>query len=76
LENEKSPFILSLTMIVVSIGTLVVHGGPATASTFAGGTLVQVKFEAPVTIDRIKAGLQGHGYGRLVRSAVRPGGGP
>jgi preprotein translocase subunit SecF len=44
-------FVLSLLMILVSIGTLIMHKGPRYGIDFAGGTLVQVKFEAPVTID-------------------------
>jgi preprotein translocase subunit SecF len=51
-------FILSLMMILISIGSLLMNRGPRYGIDFAGGTLVQVKFEAPVTIDRIKSGLQ------------------
>ena len=56
--KRKIAFILSLVLIVISIGSLVVHRGPRYGIDFAGGTLVQVKFDAPVTIDRIKSGLQ------------------
>ena len=51
-------FILSLMMILISIGSLLMHRGPRYGIDFAGGTLIQVKFEAPVSIDRIKSGLQ------------------
>ena len=51
-------FVVSLLMILVSMGTLIMHKGPRYGIDFAGGTLVQVKFEAPVTIDRIKSGLK------------------
>jgi preprotein translocase subunit SecF len=51
-------FVVSLLMILVSMGTLIMHKGPRYGIDFAGGTLVQVKFEAPVTIDRIKSGLE------------------
>jgi preprotein translocase subunit SecF len=56
--KRKIAFIFSLVLIIVSIATLVVHRGPRYGIDFAGGTLVQVKFEAPVTIDGIKSGLQ------------------
>jgi preprotein translocase subunit SecF len=56
--KRKIAFMLSLVLIVVSIGTLVVNRGPRYGIDFAGGTLVQVKFDTPVAIDRIKAGLQ------------------
>jgi preprotein translocase subunit SecF len=51
-------FVVSLLMILVSMGTLIMNKGPRYGIDFAGGTLVQVKFEAPVTIDRIKSGLE------------------
>jgi len=66
--KRKIAFILSLALIVISIGTLVVHRGPRYGIDFAGGTLVQVKFEAPVTIDGIKSGLQSM---ELAASAVQ-----
>jgi preprotein translocase subunit SecF len=56
--KRKIAFILSLVLLAVSIGSLVVHRGPRYGIDFAGGTLVQVKFQAPVAIDAIKAGLR------------------
>jgi len=56
--KRKIAFVLSLTMILISIGTLVVHKGPRYGIDFAGGTLIQVKFQNPVAIDAIKAGLK------------------
>jgi preprotein translocase subunit SecF len=55
--KRKIAFVLSLVMILISIGSLVINRGPRYGIDFAGGTLVQVKFEAPVTIDQIKSGL-------------------
>ena len=55
--KRKIAFVLSLVMIVISIGSLVINRGPRYGIDFAGGTLAQVKFEAPVTIDQIKSGL-------------------
>ena len=55
--KRKIAFVLSLAMILISIGSLVINRGPRYGIDFAGGTLVQVKFEAPVTIDKIKSGL-------------------
>ncbi len=57
--KRKIAFILSLALIVISIGSLVVNRGPRYGIDFAGGTLVQVKFSGPVAIDRIKNGLTG-----------------
>ena len=56
--KRKIAFLLSLVMILVSIGSLLMNKGPRYGIDFAGGTLVQVKFESPVAIDAIKSGLQ------------------
>ncbi len=56
--KRKIAFILSAVLIIASIGTLLVNKGPRFGIDFAGGTLVQVKFQQPVSIDRIKSGLQ------------------
>ena len=55
--KRKIAFILSLTMILISIASLVVHKGPRYGIDFAGGTLVQVKFNAPGNLADIKSGL-------------------
>jgi preprotein translocase subunit SecF len=56
--KRKIAFILSVALIAICIGSLVMNRGPRYGIDFAGGTLVQVKFESPVSIDRINAGLQ------------------
>jgi preprotein translocase subunit SecF len=66
--KRKIAFALSVVMIVVSIGALIMQKGPRYGIDFAGGTLVQVKFDAPVTIDRIKSGLKNM---QLAASAVQ-----
>jgi len=55
--KRKIAFILSLAMILISISSLVVHKGPKYGIDFAGGTLIQVKFDAPVKLADIKSGL-------------------
>ena len=55
--KRKIAFVLSLAMILISIGSLLVNRGPRYGIDFAGGTLVQVKFDASVPIDQIKSGL-------------------
>jgi preprotein translocase subunit SecF len=56
--KRKIAFIISLTMIFVSIASLLIHKGPRYGIDFAGGTLIQTKFLAPVHIDDIKSGLR------------------
>ncbi len=64
LGRKKIAFCLSLAMIIISIGSLVLHGGPRYGIDFAGGTLVQVKFQQPVDINKIKSGLKAIGLGK------------
>lgn len=56
--KRKIAFILSAVLFIASIGALLVNKGPRFGIDFAGGTLVQVKFQQPVSIDLIKSGLQ------------------
>ena len=55
--KRKIAFSVSMAMIIISIASLVIHGGPKYGIDFAGGTLVQVKFNEPVTLKNIKSGL-------------------
>lgn len=56
--KRKLAFAFSMVMILISIGTLFMHGGPRYGIDFAGGTLIQIKFEKPVEIAQIKDGLR------------------
>jgi len=55
--KSKTAFFISLAMILISIASLAIHGGPKYGIDFAGGTLVQVKFNEPVSLKNIKSGL-------------------
>jgi preprotein translocase subunit SecF len=55
--KRKIAYAVSLILILISIGSLMIHKGPRYGIDFAGGTLVQVKFKASVEIDNIKSGL-------------------
>lgn len=50
-------YIFSLIMIVISIFSLLLHGGPKLGVDFAGGTVIQIQTTRPVTIDSIRQGL-------------------
>lgn len=50
-------YIFSLTMIVISIFSLLLHGGPKLGVDFAGGTVIQLQAAQSVSIDSIRQGL-------------------
>jgi preprotein translocase subunit SecF len=62
--KSKIAFFISLAMILISIASLVFHGGPKFGIDFAGGTLVQVKFNEPVSLKNIKSGLNAIDLGK------------
>lgn len=61
--RRKWAYLLSAVFIVLGLISLVARGGLRTDIDFAGGALVQVRFERPPTIERIRATLAGVGLG-------------
>lgn len=59
--NRKIAYFISLAMLLVSVASLVLKGGPEYGVDFAGGTVIQVKFSSPVGIDAVKTGLASGG---------------
>jgi len=62
--KRKLAFVFSIIMLTISVGSLILHGGPRLGIDFQGGTLIQVKFPTPVEIDAIKTGLNTVGLGK------------
>ncbi len=60
--KNKFGFILSLVLILISIGSLLVHKGPNYGIDFVGGTLIQIKFSQDVKVEKIRTGLAGIGF--------------
>ena len=58
---RKFAFFFSTALIIISIVTLIYHKGPKLGIDFAGGTLIQVKFNSPAGIDAIQSGLRSIG---------------
>ena len=56
--KRKIAFILSIVMVLISFASLLIHKGPRFGIDFAGGTIIQIKFNAPVAIGDVKQGLQ------------------
>jgi len=63
IENRKIGFIFSSLLILSGMFSLILHGGLHYNIDFTGGTLVQLKFEKPVSIEDIRSALTSEGYG-------------
>jgi len=51
-------FSISASLILISLFSLLLHGGPKYGIDFAGGTLIQIKFNTPTTVDTIQDALK------------------
>ncbi len=56
--KRKIAYSISSALILLSIISLIAHGGPKFGIDFVGGSLIQVKFSQPAPIDKIKDGLR------------------
>ncbi|MGH7313990.1 MAG: protein translocase subunit SecF [Candidatus Rokuibacteriota bacterium] len=61
--KRKWAYLVSALFIALGLVALVARGGLHTDIDFAGGTLVEVRFERPPAIDRIRATLTSVGLG-------------
>ena len=69
--KNKIAFSLSAVLIAVSLIALAYHKGPRYGIDFAGGTLVQVRFNDSVDTKTIKSGLAAVGMDKSSVQAVR-----
>ena len=60
--RRKIAYVVSAIMILVSIVSLIWHGGPKYGIDFAGGAEVLVAFDKPVPIGKVKAALKSMGF--------------
>ena len=56
-DKRKIAFILSLTAVIIGIGSLIVQGGPKYGVDFTGGTSIQLKFEKSITAGELRSAL-------------------
>lgn len=54
---RKIAYTVSLTLLVLSIISLIIHKGPRYGVDFEGGASIQIKFQGHVTIENIKNGI-------------------
>ena len=57
MAKRSAAFLLSAVLILIGIVSLALQGGPNYGIDFAGGTLVQVRFFEPVTVNEIRESL-------------------
>jgi preprotein translocase subunit SecF len=55
--KKKIAFCASGILIIISLLSLILHGGPKYGIDFAGGTVIQVKFQSETAIDQIIKGF-------------------
>jgi preprotein translocase subunit SecF len=58
----KPAVILSFAVIIIGIASLIWHGGPNYGIDFAGGTLIQIKFQNEIPADKIRAAFKSIGF--------------
>ena len=58
----KPNLIMSLAVIIIGIASLIWHGGPNYGIDFAGGTLIQIKFQNEIHTDKIRAAFKSLGF--------------
>ena len=56
--KQKIGFVFSALLILITIGSILIHKGLNYGIDFAGGTIVQIKFEQTVSIGDIRNGLE------------------
>jgi preprotein translocase subunit SecF len=69
----KAAIALSGLLILISLGSIAMHGGLKYGIDFAGGTLVQLKFKTAPSLDNVRSGLKEIG---LADSTIQEFGSP
>ncbi|KAA3617426.1 MAG: protein translocase subunit SecF [Calditrichaeota bacterium] len=54
IDKRKMGYIVSATLLIISIGSLILHGGPKLNIDFTGGSLLHLQFEKNVEIQEFR----------------------
>jgi preprotein translocase subunit SecF len=60
--KQKIGFVVSFALILMSIGSLIIHKGPNYGIDFVGGTIIQLKFSESVPIGNIRSAISNLGF--------------
>ncbi len=63
MKIKKYAYILSITLILLSISSIIAHKGFRYGVDFTGGYFFEVSFEKPVTVSELRASLNKLGFG-------------
>ncbi|TMQ57873.1 MAG: protein translocase subunit SecF [Candidatus Eisenbacteria bacterium] len=67
-------FMVSGAFVLVSIISLIVHGGPRYGVDFTGGTLLELQITPPVSVDAVRTSVDHAGFtGSEIQKLDRPG---
>ncbi|MBW1615331.1 MAG: protein translocase subunit SecF [Deltaproteobacteria bacterium] len=58
IAKRKMGFAISCIMILIGLSSLIIKGGPKLGVDFAGGTIIQIKFEKSITVKEINKTLK------------------
>jgi preprotein translocase subunit SecF len=64
--KRRWAYVISLVFILIGVGSIVAKGGLRYGIDFSGGTLIQVRFEKPVPVDKIRHALEAIKLGESV----------
>jgi preprotein translocase subunit SecF len=74
MRRRHIAFLFSGACVLISIISLVVHGGPRYGVDFTGGSLIEILVTPPVHADQVRAAVDRAGYrGSEIQALSRPG---
>ncbi|MGE3062345.1 MAG: protein translocase subunit SecF [bacterium] len=66
IKNRKITYAISIILIIVSLLSMLFHGGLKSGIDFTGGIVLQVHFDKEVHIDQLRTAVKEAGYGNAM----------
>ncbi|HYQ96311.1 MAG TPA: hypothetical protein VER38_04820, partial [Candidatus Eisenbacteria bacterium] len=67
-------FLVSGVCVLISIASLIMHGGPRYGVDFTGGSLIEIQVTPPVHVDEVRSAVDRAGLaGSEIQGLARPG---